>query len=132
MQAGVFEQKVGGLDAYSAAADNLKGLFEMLPVLRTGEAIVVGEAVSLPIRALISPPPIGQRPDSVDPKVVVRQVNDQGVQVFEGPGGWAQEVGISDYSALVRQWRKQSPRYEHEPVAILASQGNAAAEPADD
>ncbi|MEA1607234.1 ATP-binding protein [Pseudomonas spirodelae] len=116
----------------SAAADNLKGLFEMLPVLRTGEAIVVGEAVSLPIRALISPPPIGQRPDSVDPKVVVRQVNDLGVQVFEGPGGWAQEVGVSDYSALVRQWRKQSPRYEHEPVAMLAPQGNAAAEPADD
>jgi hypothetical protein len=116
----------------SAAADNLKGLFEMLPVLRTGEAIVVGEAVNLPIRALISPPPVGQRPDSVDPKVVVRQVNDQGVQVFEGPGGWAQEVGFSDYSALVRQWRKQSPRYEHEPVAILDLQGNAAAEPADD
>jgi len=30
-----------------AASDNLKGLFEMLPVLRTGEAIIVGEAVSL-------------------------------------------------------------------------------------
>jgi len=30
----------------SAASDNLKGLFEMLPVLRTGEAIIVGEAVS--------------------------------------------------------------------------------------
>lgn len=116
----------------SAAADNLKGLFEMLPVLRTGEAIVVGEAVSLPIRALISPPPIGQRPDSVDPKVVVRQINDQGVQLFEGPGGWAQEVGVSDYSVLVRQWRKQSPRYEHEPADIAASQGNAAAESPDD
>jgi hypothetical protein len=116
----------------SAAADNLKGLFEMLPVLRTGEAIVVGEAVSLPIRALISPPPIGQRPDSVDPQVVVRQVNDQGIQLFEGPGGWAQEIGTSDYAVLVKQWRKQSPRYEHEPAPVVASQENAAAEQEND
>lgn len=116
----------------SAAADNLKGLFEMLPVLRTGEAIVVGEAVSLPIRALITPPPIGQRPDSVDPKVVVRQVNDQGVQLFEGPGGWAQVVGVSDYSILVKQWRKQSSRYEHEPATVVAPQGNTGVEPKND
>jgi DNA helicase HerA-like ATPase len=100
-----------------AAADNLKGLFEMLPVLRTGEAIIVGEAVSLPIRALISPPPKDQRPDSVDPKVVVKLIDDQGVSLFEGPGGWAQEKGVSDYSILVKQWRKQSPKYEHEPPA---------------
>lgn len=114
----------------SAAADNLKGLFEMLPVLRTGEAIVVGEAVSLPIRALITPPPIGQRPDSVDPKVVVRQVNDHGVQLFEGPGGWAQGIGAADYSILVKQWRKQSPRYEHEPANVFPIQEEE--EPADD
>lgn len=37
-----------------AASDNLKGLFDMLPVLRTGEAIVVGQAVSLPVRTLIT------------------------------------------------------------------------------
>ncbi|MEX5683052.1 ATP-binding protein [Pseudomonas silesiensis] len=116
----------------SAAADNLKGLFEMLPVLRTGEAIVVGEAVSLPIRALITPPPIGQRPDSVDPKVVVRKVNDQGIQLFEGPGGWAQVIGVSDYSILVKQWRKQSSRYEHEPAIVVAPQGYAGVEPTDD
>ncbi len=97
----------------SAAADNLKGLFEMLPVLRTGEAIIVGEAVSLPIRALISPPPIDQRPDSTDPKVVVKQVKEQDVALFEGPGGWDQPVGLSDYSIVARQWRKQTARYEH-------------------
>ncbi|MGY4315269.1 ATP-binding protein [Bradyrhizobium sp. JR3.5] len=39
-----------------SASDNLKGLFDMLPILRTGEAIIVGEAVSLPIRTLIDPP----------------------------------------------------------------------------
>jgi len=38
----------------SAASDNLKGLFDILPILRTGEAIIVGEAVSLPIRTLIA------------------------------------------------------------------------------
>lgn len=97
----------------SAAADNLKGLFDMLPVLRTGEAIIVGEAVSLPIRALIAPPPLDQRPDSVDPKVVVRQINDQGQLVFEGPGGWAQTAGPTNYSVMVQQWRKQSPKYVH-------------------
>ena len=38
------------------ASDSLKGLFDMLPILRTGEAIVVGEAVSLPMRILIDTP----------------------------------------------------------------------------
>lgn len=94
----------------SAASDNLKGLFEMLPVLRTGEAIVVGEAVSLPVRTLISPPAKDKRPDSVDPRVVVRgNINDG----FQGPGGWSQRRDPSDYAAMVRQWRKQSPHYEH-------------------
>ena len=35
----------------SCAADNLEGLFGMLPSLRTGEALLVGEAVSMPVRA---------------------------------------------------------------------------------
>ena len=94
----------------SAASDNLKGLFEMLPVLRTGEAIIVGEAVSLPVRTLISPPARDKRPDSVDPRVVVRGNIADG---FNGPGGWSQRRDPSDYSAMVRQWRKQSPHYEH-------------------
>lgn len=97
----------------SAAADNLKGLFEMLPVLRTGEAIVVGESVSLPIRALISPPPIDQRPDSIDPKVVIRATMDQGAPIFEGPGGWDQPAGVINYKIVARQWRKQSPHYAY-------------------
>lgn len=94
----------------SAASDNLKGLFDMLPVLRTGEAIIVGEAVSLPVRTLISPPTKDKRPDSVDPRVVVRgNINDG----YDGPGGWSQRRDPPDYSAMVRQWRKQSPHYEH-------------------
>ena len=96
-----------------AASDNLKGLFEMLPVLRTGEAIIVGEAVSLPVRTLIEPPPKDRRPDSVDPRVAVRgSIQNDG---FEGPGGWNQQRDVPNYAAVVRQWRKQSPNYEHKP-----------------
>lgn len=94
----------------SAASDNLKGLFDMLPVLRTGEAIIVGEAVSLPVRTLISPPAPNRRPDSVDPKVVERGNPGEG---YEGPGGWAQPRDPADYPAMVRQWRKQDPHYQH-------------------
>ncbi|MCW5234341.1 ATP-binding protein [Verminephrobacter eiseniae] len=99
----------------SAASDNLKGLFEMLPVLRTGEAIIVGEAVSLPVRTLIAPPPLDRRPDSIDPRVVERGDLTEG---FQGLGGWNQHCDSSDYSVMVRQWRKQSPHYDHiKPMA---------------
>jgi hypothetical protein len=105
----------------SAASDNLKGLFDMLPVLRTGEAIIVGEAVSLPVRTLIEAPPKHRRPDSVDPRVAVRgSIQKDG---FAGPGGWNQKRDTPDYRAVVRQWRKQNPNYEHKtavPAEILA------------
>lgn len=94
----------------SAASDNLKGLFEMLPVLRTGEAIIVGEAVSLPVRTLISPPGTNRRPDSADPRVVVRGNPSDG---YEGPAGWGQQRDPEDYAIMVKQWRQQNPRYEH-------------------
>ena len=96
----------------SAASDNLKGLFDMLPVLRTGEAIIVGEAVSLPIRTLIDPPDANRRPDSGDPKIVVR--GDPNVDGYEGEGGWAVPRHPEDYSIVMRQWRKQTARYEHQ------------------
>ncbi len=100
-----------------AASDNLKGLFDMLPILRTGEAIVVGEAVSLPVRTLITPPPLNRRPDSFDPTVAVRH----SVDGFHGPSGWNQPRDLPNYSAVVRQWREQTPRYTHKPtVAEIA------------
>jgi uncharacterized protein len=95
-----------------AASDNLKGLFEMLPILRTGEAIIVGEAVSLPIRTIIDPPSANRRPDSGDPRVVVR--GDASKDGFEGEGGWAVPRHDDDYSIVMRQWRSQSPYYEHQ------------------
>lgn len=103
-----------------AASDNLKGLFDMLPILRTGEAIIVGEAVTLPIRALIDPPPKNKRPDSEDPKVVVRgKIDNDG---YDGPGGWNQKRDIADYAAVVRMWRKQNARYEHVKSAELENE----------
>jgi hypothetical protein len=95
----------------SAASDNLKGLFDMLPSLRTGEAIIVGEAVSLPIRTLIDPPPKNRRPDSEDPRVVVRGSLER--DGFDGAGGWNQRRDLPDYAAVVRLWRMQTSHYEH-------------------
>ncbi len=83
----------------SVVSDNLEGLFSMLPILRTGEAIIVGEAVHIPIRALITPPPKHKRPDSQDPVVY----DDY------GPGGWNRKREPSNYAEMVELWRKQDP-----------------------
>ena len=104
-----------------AASDNLKGLFDVLPILRTGEAIVVGEAVSLPVRTLIDPPESNRLPDSGDPRVVVR--GDPDKDGYESEGGWAISRITEDYSIVMKQWRKQSPHYEHQNP----DQGNAGA-----
>ena len=95
----------------NTVSDNLRGLFEMLPILRTGEAIIVGESVSLPVRTLIDPPEKDRRPDSSDPRVVMRGAIDQ--DGFEGPGGWNQVRDQADYKPLVEQWRRQTPAYTH-------------------
>jgi hypothetical protein len=91
----------------SCASDNLKGLFSMLPILRTGEALIVGEAVNMPIRAVIDRPVEGQRPDSDDPAVVVPKGAD-GKRVRSG--GWTEPVQNEDYGPLVEAWRKQDPK----------------------
>ncbi len=48
-------------------SDSLAGLMDMLPILRTGEAIITGEAATLPIRCKIILP--DKLPNSCDPKV---------------------------------------------------------------
>lgn len=82
------------------ASDNLGGLFSMLPTLRTGEAIVVGEAVHLPLRALIDAPALDCRPDSHDPKI------------FDpaGSGGWNRQKNEENYSNVLETWRSENPR----------------------
>lgn len=81
-------------------SDNLEGLFSMLSTLRTGEAIIVGEGVHLPVRTPISPPAHNRRPDSSDPLIFDS----------DGPGGWNRSRETSDYSEVVSVWRKQAPR----------------------
>lgn len=88
----------------ACASDNLEGLFSMLSILRTGEALVVGEAVGLPMRALITIPTKGRRPDSGDPLVVV-PVDGNGAPVQTG--GWKDKVSVENFAELVECWRKQ-------------------------
>jgi uncharacterized protein len=84
-----------------AVSDNLEGLFHMLPSLRTGEAIIVGEAVHLPMRTIIDPLTKNRRPDSRDPVVCTEN---------EVPGGWNKSRGSGNYQEMIYVWRKQNPR----------------------
>ena len=82
-----------------AASDNLEGLFGMLPTLRTGEAIIVGEAVTLPSRAFIDSPARNRRPDSHDPLIFDVDSNS----------GWNLPKGTGDYRRVVEKWRSENP-----------------------
>jgi hypothetical protein len=81
----------------SMVTDNMEGLMSMLPVLRTGEAIIVGEAVRIPVRTLLDPPPVGRRPQSFDPLVYDPTQKS----------GWNRAASAEDYSSVVEYWRKQ-------------------------
>lgn len=83
--------------------DNLDGLMSMLPILRTGEAIIVGESVKLPMRAQINPPEKERRPDSQDPIVVSENTT--------GKIGWQNPDNIKeeDYKKVIQSWRTQNP-----------------------
>jgi len=75
----------------SAMPDNLGSLSELLPSLRTGEAIIVGEAVKIPSRVRI--PRIDPRPDSGDPEPSI---------------AWKDtSVEKPEFSKAVVNWRKQ-------------------------
>jgi DNA helicase HerA-like ATPase len=86
----------------STVSDNLEGLFNMLPSLRTGEAIIVGESVQLPLRALIEAPNKNRRPDSHDPKIYDPDSN----------GGWNRPKQNEDYAKVAQVWRSENPRIE--------------------
>jgi len=93
----------------SALSDNLEGLTNMLPTLRTGEAIILGEAVKLPMRTSIIPPPKNRRPDSQDP-IVFDEVSEEDSQI---PGGWGIPMEKDKkYEELIEAWRAQNPRIE--------------------
>ncbi len=69
------------------------GLIDSLPTLRTGEAIAVGEGVSVPVRLYFKLPPEGQRPQS-------------GTAAFSD--AWKDGKRGPDYVAeIVERWRRQ-------------------------
>lgn len=90
----------------SCASDNLKGLFSMLPILRTGEALIVGEAVNMPMRVIIDRPPEGKRPDSDDPMVIAPKGQD-GKRLKSG--GWTEQIQEENFKPLVKAWRTRDP-----------------------
>ncbi len=83
----------------STLPDSLTGIAESLPVLRTGEAIITGEAAKLPIRCRVTLPPEGKRPRSEDPKVAE---------------SWSKPSAPGDYARLAGVWRAQDPNWKPE------------------
>ena len=68
--------------------DTIEGLAAALPSLRTGEAIVSGEAIALPSRVLVDRP--NPQPRSEDPSTEV----------------WRREKVLPDLTAALREWRE--------------------------
>jgi len=92
-----------------AISDSLESLTSMLPILRTGEAIILGEAVKLPMRTIIEAPPKDRRPDSQDP-IVYDEIPDEDSQ---NTGGWGIKMEENPkYEELVETWRSQNPTIE--------------------
>lgn len=75
-----------------ALPDNLSGLMDLLPVLRTGEAIIAGEAARLPVRCRVTLPQEIHQPRSADPKVTE---------------AWSQRRQSEGYDRVVASWRAQ-------------------------
>jgi hypothetical protein len=80
----------------AAIPDSLAGIVDTLPVLRTGEAIIVGEAARLPIRCRITLPAEGYRPNSEDPEVAKH---------------WHLPRLRENYERVAAAWRAQNPRW---------------------
>ncbi|WP_244466119.1 ATP-binding protein [Hyphomicrobium sp. GJ21] len=90
-----------------ALPDNLAGLMDLLPVLRTGEAIIAGEAARLPVRCRVTLPREEYQPRSADPKVTE---------------AWANRRVAEGYDRMVASWRAQSTRaVANNPVIVRQS-----------
>ena len=76
----------------STVPDDLGGLTDLLPALRTGEALVLGEALQVPSRIRIQKAP--DRPVGDDPEL---------------PDAWlVARPDPKDYASVVARWRAQS------------------------
>lgn len=92
-----------------AVSDNLEGLTSMLPILKTGEAIILGEAVKLPMRTIIKAPPKDKRPDSQDPVVFDEIDTNNSLR----PGGWGNKMEEDPkYEEFIEAWRAQNPKID--------------------
>jgi uncharacterized protein len=65
---------------------------DLLPVLRTGEAIIAGEAARLPVRCRVLLPPVDRIPQSSDPAV---------------SAAWKTRRVAEGYDRVVASWRAQ-------------------------
>lgn len=86
-----------------ALPDNLAGLTDLLPVLRTGEAIITGEAARLPVRCRIALPAHKNQPKSRDPAVTE---------------AWSHRRAAEGYDRVVASWRSQQTTAVANPVSI--------------
>jgi DNA helicase HerA-like ATPase len=81
----------------------LPGLMDLLPVLRTGEAIIAGEAARLPVRCRVNSPEPDHQPRSADPDVTKE---------------WASRRVSEGYDRVVASWRAQRTTAVAIPVVI--------------
>lgn len=79
----------------AAMSEGLAGIIDSLPVLRTGEAIIVGEAAQLPTRCRFNMLPEDKYPNSSDPKIAER---------------WSEPLSKEIYADLVTAWRNQETK----------------------
>ncbi|MNI57172.1 hypothetical protein D3C73_1122160 [compost metagenome] len=79
-------------------SDGLSSLIDSLPILRTGEAIIIGEAAKLPSRCKFKLPPDGYYPDSQDPDVSKSWLKPRDPN--------------KSYTKLIEAWRLNKPMKE--------------------
>ncbi|BGE64398.1 MULTISPECIES: ATP-binding protein [Pseudomonas] len=77
----------------SAMSEGLSGIVDTLPILRTGEAIIVGEAAKLPTRCRFNLLPDDKYPNSKDPCVA---------------DSWKKPKEVENYKELINSWRSQT------------------------
>lgn len=81
----------------SAMSDSLSGIVDSLPILRTGEAIVTGEAAKLPMRFKFRIPKPSRFPNSRDPEV---------------SENWSKPNKKYNFKKLIYLWRLQNANYD--------------------
>ena len=74
---------------------------DVLPALRVGETIVMGESAKLPMRCRVSLPAENHQPKSTDPEVSV---------------AWSSARKQEGYSRIFASWRSQNPRIKLDSI----------------